>query len=119
MRLTYGLVTYGFVAYDPVGSPAPLAGLFRTVARPLEFFVTIVSPHLGTSADWTDARLLYALEEVVEKELNRHLQVAKDWMPHEYVPWSDARNFPGIFEDGEAWGRNSPRSPTSAGSPSW
>ncbi|MFE1500425.1 acyl-ACP desaturase, partial [Streptomyces albidoflavus] len=23
--------------------------------------------------------------------------------PHEYVPWSDARNFPGLFEDGEAW----------------
>ena len=57
---------------------------------------------LGSSA-WTDARLLYALEEVVEKELNRHLKVAKDWMPHEYVPWSDGRNFPGFFEDGEAW----------------
>ncbi|MZD59291.1 acyl-ACP desaturase, partial [Streptomyces sp. SID5606] len=65
--------------------------------------MTIVSPHLGSSADWTDARLLYALEEVVEKELNRHLKVAKDWMPHEYVPWSDGRNFPGLFEDGEAW----------------
>ncbi len=66
--------------------------------------MTITSPHLGSpSSEWTDARLLYALEEVVEKELNRHLKVAKDWMPHEYVPWSDARNFPGIFEDGEAW----------------
>jgi acyl-[acyl-carrier-protein] desaturase len=66
--------------------------------------VTITSPHLGSpSTVWTDARLLYALEEVVETELNRHLKVAKDWMPHEYVPWSDARNFPGLFEDGEAW----------------
>ena len=66
--------------------------------------MTITSPHLGSpSSDWTDARLLYALEEVVEKELNRHLKVAKDWMPHEYVPWSDGRNFPGFFEDGEAW----------------
>lgn len=65
--------------------------------------MTITSPHLGSSKAWTDAQLLYALEEVVEKELNRHLKVAKDWMPHEYVPFSDGRNFPGIFEDGEAW----------------
>ena len=64
--------------------------------------MTITTPHLGSPAGaWTDAQLLYALEEVVEKELNRHLQVAKDWMPHEYVPWSDGRNFPGIFEDGD------------------
>ncbi|MER7731984.1 acyl-ACP desaturase [Streptomyces erythrochromogenes] len=65
--------------------------------------MTITSPHLGSSEAWTDAKLLYALEEVVEKELNRHLKVTKDWMPHEYVPWSEGRNFPGFFEDGEAW----------------
>ncbi|WP_241094376.1 acyl-ACP desaturase, partial [Actinacidiphila bryophytorum] len=51
---------------------------------------------------WSDTALLYALEEVVERELNRHLGVAKEWMPHEYVPWSDGRNFDGIME-GEAW----------------
>ncbi|WP_432012916.1 acyl-ACP desaturase [Streptomyces cucumeris] len=51
---------------------------------------------------WSDSRLLFALEEVVEVELNRHLKVAKEWMPHEYVPWSDGRNFDGVF-DGEAW----------------
>ncbi|MDT0268355.1 acyl-ACP desaturase [Streptomyces sp. DSM 44915] len=56
----------------------------------------------GRSGDWTDARLIYALEEVVETELNRHLKVAKDWMPHEYVPWSEGRNFDGPF-DGEPW----------------
>lgn len=65
--------------------------------------MTITAPHLGSPKAWTDAQLLYALEEVVEKELNRHLKVAKDWMPHEYVPFSDGRNFPGVFEDGEAW----------------
>lgn len=65
--------------------------------------MTVTSPQLGSSKAWTDAQLLYALEEVVEKELNRHLKVAKDWMPHEYVPFSDGRNFTGIFEDGEAW----------------
>ncbi|MEV7522085.1 acyl-ACP desaturase [Streptomyces sp. NPDC091371] len=65
--------------------------------------MTITSPHLGSSEAWTDAKLLFALEEVVEKELNRHLKVQKDWMPHDYVPWSDGRNFPAFFEDGEAW----------------
>ncbi|MFR9676745.1 acyl-ACP desaturase [Streptomyces sp. TR06-5] len=61
----------------------------------------ITTQHTGTDG-WTDARLLHALEEVVEKELNRHLAVAKDWMPHEYVPWSDGRNFDGPLE-GEPW----------------
>ena len=65
--------------------------------------MTITAPHLGSPKAWTDTQLLYALEEVVEKELNRHLKVAKDWMPHEYVPFSDGRNFPGVFEDGEEW----------------
>ncbi|GGO90948.1 acyl-ACP desaturase [Wenjunlia tyrosinilytica] len=62
-----------------------------------------IAPSLhSSSAAWTDARLLYALEEVVETELNRHLKVAKEWMPHEYVPWSDGRNFDGIM-GGDAW----------------
>ncbi|MEV1007443.1 acyl-ACP desaturase [Streptomyces sp. NPDC049881] len=52
--------------------------------------------------DWSDVRLIHALEEVVERELNRHLAVAKDWMPHEYVPWSDGRNFDGPL-GGEPW----------------
>ena len=44
--------------------------------------MTITSAHLGSPSNtWTDTRLLYALEEVVEQELNRHLKVAKDWMP--------------------------------------
>ncbi|GAA1877219.1 acyl-ACP desaturase [Streptantibioticus ferralitis] len=60
----------------------------------------IVRPR--TSEGWSDAQLLHALEEVVETELNRHLKVAKEWMPHEYVPWSDGRNFDGVL-GGEAW----------------
>ncbi|SOD62424.1 acyl-[acyl-carrier-protein] desaturase [Streptomyces zhaozhouensis] len=56
----------------------------------------------GRSGDWTDARLIYALEEVVETELNRHLKAAKDWMPHEYVPWSQGRDFDGPM-GGEPW----------------
>ncbi|HCA87267.1 MAG TPA: acyl-ACP desaturase [Streptomyces sp.] len=59
------------------------------------------APLVG-SEGWSDARLLHALEEVVETELNRHLKVAKEWMPHEYVPWSEGRNFDGPM-GGEAW----------------
>ncbi|MQS14318.1 acyl-ACP desaturase [Streptomyces kaniharaensis] len=59
------------------------------------------STSLGSSA-WTDTRLILALEEVVEKELDRHLGVAKEWMPHEYVPWSRGRDFDGVL-GGEAW----------------
>lgn len=64
--------------------------------------MTLTTAHNAGPDQWTDARLLYALEEVVEKELNRHLSVVKDWMPHEYVPWSDGRNFDGPL-GGEAW----------------
>ncbi|UED87649.1 acyl-ACP desaturase [Streptomyces profundus] len=65
--------------------------------------VTLDSAHpTGRSGGWTDARLIYALEEVVETELNRHLKVAKDWMPHEYVPWSQGRDFDGPL-GGEPW----------------
>jgi len=45
--------------------------------------------------------LLKELEGVVEENLNRHLAIAKEWMPHEYVPWSDGRNF--AMLDGEPW----------------
>jgi acyl-[acyl-carrier-protein] desaturase len=46
--------------------------------------------------------LLVELESVVERNLNRHLEVAKEWFPHEYVPWSDGRTFDGLL-GGEAW----------------
>lgn len=39
------------------------------------------------------ADLLLELEPVVAVNLDRHLAVAKDWMPHEYVPWSQGRDF--------------------------
>src|SRR5262245_61989465 len=64
--------------------------------------VTIAPVQLSGSTSWTDARLLQALEEVVEVELDRHLKVAKEWMPHEYVPWSQGRDFDGVL-GGEAW----------------
>ena len=46
--------------------------------------------------------LLHDLEPVVETNLNRHLATAKDWFPHEYVPWSQGRDFDGVL-GGRAW----------------
>jgi acyl-[acyl-carrier-protein] desaturase len=46
-------------------------------------------------------RLLLELESTVEENLNRHIGVAKDWMPHEYVPWSQGRDFAEL--GGEPW----------------
>lgn len=47
-------------------------------------------------------RLLIDLEPVVEVELNRHLTQAKEWFPHEYIPWSEGRDFSGPLE-GSDW----------------
>src|SRR6201991_2944888 len=43
--------------------------------------------------DLTDLQLLTELEPVVEKNVNRHLTMRKDWNPHDYVPWSDGKNY--------------------------
>ncbi|WP_019876203.1 acyl-ACP desaturase [Sporichthya polymorpha] len=50
----------------------------------------------------SDEAILRELEPVVERELERHLKTAKEWFPHEYVPWSEGRNYDGLLE-GEAW----------------
>ncbi|RKN40281.1 acyl-ACP desaturase [Micromonospora endolithica] len=46
--------------------------------------------------------LLTELEPVVAKNLDRHLSVAKEWFPHEYVPWSEGRTFDGPL-GGQPW----------------
>lgn len=53
-------------------------------------------------ADLSQLHLLTELESVVAKELDRHLAIAREWMPHEYVPWSEGRTFDGPL-GGEAW----------------
>ena len=45
--------------------------------------------------------LLHELEPIVAENLDRHLKLAKEWMPHDYVPWSRGRDF--AFMDGEDW----------------
>ncbi|MGL5811596.1 MAG: acyl-ACP desaturase [Nocardioides sp.] len=37
--------------------------------------------------------LLERLEPVVEENLNRHLSQAQEWHPHDYIPWSQGRDF--------------------------
>jgi acyl-[acyl-carrier-protein] desaturase len=51
---------------------------------------------------FSEQRLLLDLEPVVEVELNRHLSQAKEWFPHEYIPWSLGEDFAGPLE-GKEW----------------
>ncbi len=53
------------------------------------------------TAEGTEARLLHELEPVVAENLDRHLNMAKEWHPHDYVPWSQGRDF--AFLGGEDW----------------
>ena len=60
--------------------------------------MTVTSSGISTrtiphDAAGRQARLLHDLEPVVEENLNRHLSVFKDWMPHDYIPWSQGRDF--------------------------
>ena len=48
------------------------------------------------------SRLIRDLEPVVAVELDRHIATTKDWYPHEYVPWSEGRDFAGPL-NGDAW----------------
>ncbi|CAN5394026.1 acyl-ACP desaturase [soil metagenome] len=45
------------------------------------------------SQDLSDVQLLRELSPVVEQNINRHMQMRKDWNPHDYIPWSDGKNF--------------------------
>jgi acyl-[acyl-carrier-protein] desaturase len=45
--------------------------------------------------------LLTELEPVVADNLDRHVSMAKEWHPHDYVPWSEGRDF--AFLGGADW----------------
>ena len=51
--------------------------------------------------DLTDTQLLRELEPVAERLLNRHLSMFKEWNPHDYIPWSDGKNYYAL--GGQAW----------------
>jgi acyl-[acyl-carrier-protein] desaturase len=43
--------------------------------------------------DLTQLELLTELQPVAEQNVNRHISMAKEWHPHDYVPWDQGRNF--------------------------
>ena len=49
----------------------------------------------------TNLQLLQELEPVAERLLNRHLSMFKEWNPHDYIPWSDGKNYYAL--DGQDW----------------
>ncbi|MFF0547095.1 acyl-ACP desaturase [Nocardia thailandica] len=50
------------------------------------------------AAPLTDHDILSELEPVVEASLDDHLAAARDWNPHDYVPWDEGRNFAAMGE---------------------
>ena len=49
----------------------------------------------------TQLQLLTELEPVAGQNVDRHISMAKEWHPHDYVPWDDGRNFAAM--GGEDW----------------
>ena len=49
--------------------------------------------------DLTQLQLLTELEPVVATTLDRHIATAKEWHPHDYVPWDEGRNFAAMGGD--------------------
>lgn len=54
--------------------------------------------------DYDQTQLLAELEPEAERLLNRHLTMAQEWFPHEYVPYSQGRDY-----DSEPWTPDHPR----------
>jgi len=63
--------------------------------------MTSTQGRVPAGAEGTQTRLLHELEPVVTQNLERHFDVARPWMPHDYVPWSRGRDF--AFLGGEDW----------------
>jgi acyl-[acyl-carrier-protein] desaturase len=63
--------------------------------------MTVAASRIPSGTAGMQTRLLHELEPVVEANLERHLEVAKSWMPHDYIPWSQGRDF--AFLGGEDW----------------
>jgi acyl-[acyl-carrier-protein] desaturase len=63
--------------------------------------MTITAGRIPSGTEGIQTRLLHELEPVVEANLERHLEVARPWQPHDYIPWSRGRDF--AFLGGEDW----------------
>jgi acyl-[acyl-carrier-protein] desaturase len=62
---------------------------------------SLVAPYGWFMSSALATRLLIELEPTVATNLDRHLSLAKEWHPHDYVPWSRGRDF--AFLGGEDW----------------
>ncbi|CAM4240055.1 acyl-ACP desaturase [Nocardia ninae] len=51
--------------------------------------------------DLTQLEILTELQPVAEQNLNRHLSLAREWHPHDYIPWDEGRNFAAL--GGQDW----------------
>lgn len=49
--------------------------------------------------DLTQLELLTELLPTAEENVNRHISMAKEWHPHDYVPWDEGRNFAAMGGD--------------------
>jgi len=45
------------------------------------------------TAEMTDLQLLHELEPVVGTLIDRHMNMRKDWNPHDYIPWKEGKNY--------------------------
>jgi len=63
--------------------------------------MTVTTSRISSGTEGIQTRLLHELEPVVEANLERHLEVARPWQPHDYIPWSRGRDF--AFLGGEDW----------------
>ncbi|MGB3485369.1 MAG: acyl-ACP desaturase [Mycobacterium sp.] len=45
------------------------------------------------SKELSDLQLIKELSPVVEENINRHMRMRKDWNPHDYIPWSEGKNW--------------------------
>ena len=52
-----------------------------------------------TVLDTRPGQLTEVLETRLAAAVDRHLSVAKEWFPHDYVPWSEGRDFDGAPYD--------------------
>src|SRR6185503_2497184 len=68
-------------------------------ATPVRFGAPMSLPTFSPPRD-----LLTELEPVAERLLNRHLGMAREWFPHDYVPYSLGRDY-----DKEPWTPDQPR----------
>ncbi len=57
-----------------------------------------------TGPERGEASLLAEIEPAIAKLVDRHLSVAKEWFPHDYIPYSQGRDF-----DKEPWTPDQPR----------